>query len=254
MGRDERPRSPPQRRGGAPGRAQPGPRGHPPVLAAALLHDVGKNECGLGTYGRVIATVSGAAIGRDADTIRAWTRTRGFTRRVGLYLQHPKLGGDLLGMAGSDPRHRSLDPRAPPPRGRVDRSPSPPAAALQATPTTICSAAGSGGRVEEADGLAGAGEGRGREAWALAGTGGEDGRGAGRVGRQLGVAGLDRLEEGDDGVGRVGLERSVLGVLGRARPRGCGRWRRRGWSAGSTRRAWSRGRSAPRCRCRSPPA
>ena len=73
------------------------------VLAAALLHDVGKIECGLGTYGRVIATVSGAAVGRDPDTIRDWTRTRGFTRRVGLYLQHPRLGGDLLGMAGSDP-------------------------------------------------------------------------------------------------------------------------------------------------------
>ena len=73
------------------------------VLAAALLHDVGKTQAGLGTYGRVIATVSGAAVGRDPETIKAWTRTRGFTRRVGLYLQHPKLGGDLLGMAGSDP-------------------------------------------------------------------------------------------------------------------------------------------------------
>ena len=73
------------------------------VLAAALLHDVGKTQAGLGTYGRVIATVSGAAVARDPETIKAWTRTRGFTRRVGLYLQHPKLGGDLLGMAGSDP-------------------------------------------------------------------------------------------------------------------------------------------------------
>jgi len=74
-----------------------------PVLAAALLHDVGKTEAGVGTYGRVIATVSGAAIGRDQGTITDWTRTRGFTRKVGLYLQHPKLGGDLLAMAGSDP-------------------------------------------------------------------------------------------------------------------------------------------------------
>jgi hypothetical protein len=74
-----------------------------PVLAAALLHDVGKTQSGLGTYGRVIATVSGAAVGHDSETIRNWTRTRGFTRRVGLYLQHPKLGGDLLGIAGSDP-------------------------------------------------------------------------------------------------------------------------------------------------------
>jgi hypothetical protein len=74
-----------------------------PVLAAALLHDVGKTEADLGTYGRVIATVSGAVVGRDPDVVRAWTRTRGFTRAVGLYLQHPRIGGDLLAMAGSDP-------------------------------------------------------------------------------------------------------------------------------------------------------
>lgn len=74
-----------------------------PVLAAALLHDVGKLDAGLGVYGRVVATLSGAAIGRDPDVIRQWTRTRGITRRVGLYLSHPRLGGDLLALAGSDP-------------------------------------------------------------------------------------------------------------------------------------------------------
>jgi len=74
-----------------------------PVLAAALLHDVGKREAHLRTYGRVIATICGGVIRHDPDTIKAWTRTRGFTRRVGLYLQHAKLGGDLLGMAGSAP-------------------------------------------------------------------------------------------------------------------------------------------------------
>jgi hypothetical protein len=74
-----------------------------PVLAAALLHDVGKIEANFGPYRRVVATLSGAAVKRDPDIIRAWTRTTGLTRRVGLYLQHPKLGGDLLGMAGSDP-------------------------------------------------------------------------------------------------------------------------------------------------------
>ncbi|MCU1352031.1 MAG: hypothetical protein JWM05_1240 [Acidimicrobiales bacterium] len=71
-----------------------------PVLAAALLHDCGKVVSGLGTYGRVIATLSGAAAGRDHAM--AWSETRGFTRRVGLYLEHPRLGGDLLGLAGSD--------------------------------------------------------------------------------------------------------------------------------------------------------
>jgi hypothetical protein len=74
-----------------------------PVLAAALLHDVGKIESGFGIYGRTAATLSAMAIHHDQHMIQAWTRTTGFTRRVGLYLQHPKLGGDLLGMAGSDP-------------------------------------------------------------------------------------------------------------------------------------------------------
>ncbi|MCX7621371.1 MAG: hypothetical protein N2037_11075 [Acidimicrobiales bacterium] len=74
-----------------------------PVLAAALLHDVGKTQARLGTYGRVIATLSAAAVGHDPAVIEAWAQTRGFTRQVGLYLQHPRLGGDLLGMAGSDP-------------------------------------------------------------------------------------------------------------------------------------------------------
>jgi hypothetical protein len=72
-----------------------------PVLAAALLHDVGKIESGLGVYGRVVATLCGLIAGRE--TAKEWTRSRGFTRRVGLYLLHPDLGGDLLGMAGSDP-------------------------------------------------------------------------------------------------------------------------------------------------------
>lgn len=72
-----------------------------PVLAAALLHDVGKTECGLGVYGRVVATLCGMIAGRE--TAKHWARSRGFTRKVGLYLLHPDLGGDLLGMAGSDP-------------------------------------------------------------------------------------------------------------------------------------------------------
>lgn len=74
-----------------------------PVLAAALLHDVGKVEARLGVYGRTVATLSAAAIGHDPEIIRTWARMKGFTRRVALYLQHPRLGGDLLAMAGSDP-------------------------------------------------------------------------------------------------------------------------------------------------------
>jgi hypothetical protein len=71
-----------------------------PVLAAALLHDVGKTAARLGTYGRVVATVAGAATG--PEMARAWTEGKGFTRRVGLYLRHGELGGDMLALAGSD--------------------------------------------------------------------------------------------------------------------------------------------------------
>jgi predicted HD phosphohydrolase len=60
------------------------------LAPAALLHDVGKITSGLGTFGRVGATVLGW-IGRD--------RWRG---RVGDYLRHDALGAELLQAAGSD--------------------------------------------------------------------------------------------------------------------------------------------------------
>jgi hypothetical protein len=72
-----------------------------PVLAAALLHDIGKIDSGLGTYGRVVATLSGAVAGRE--TAHLWVTRDGFTRRVGLYLLHPGIGADHLELAGSDP-------------------------------------------------------------------------------------------------------------------------------------------------------
>lgn len=72
-----------------------------PVLAAALLHDVGKIDARLGTYGRVVATLSGLVAGRDMAHV--WRTKRGFTRRVGLYLLHPDIGGDQLELAGADP-------------------------------------------------------------------------------------------------------------------------------------------------------
>jgi hypothetical protein len=71
------------------------------VLAAALLHDVGKTVSGLRTYGRVIATLSGKVAGHHMA--HRWSNARGFVRRVGLYLRHPEMGGDLLAMAGSHP-------------------------------------------------------------------------------------------------------------------------------------------------------
>lgn len=72
------------------------------VVPAALLHDVGKTVAGLGTYGRVVATLSGWVGGHDMA--EAWADTRGMTRRVGLYLQYERLGAEQLAVAGSDPR------------------------------------------------------------------------------------------------------------------------------------------------------
>ena len=72
-----------------------------PVLAAALLHDVGKLDAGLRTYGRVVATLSGAVAGHEMANL--WVTRSGFTRKVGLYLLHPRSGGDMLELAGSDP-------------------------------------------------------------------------------------------------------------------------------------------------------
>ena len=72
------------------------------VLAAALTHDVGKTVAGLGTYGRVVATLSEAVGG--ATMANVWAERRGMTRKVGLYLQYPRHGADLLAVAGSDER------------------------------------------------------------------------------------------------------------------------------------------------------
>jgi len=65
-----------------------------PVLAAALLHDVGKTDSGLGTFGRVAATLVGRVLGPSRTSPSS---------RVGRYLRHDELGAALLGAAGSDP-------------------------------------------------------------------------------------------------------------------------------------------------------
>lgn len=54
-------------------------------IAGAILHDVGKIECGLGTFGRVAATVLGA-------------RTRSFAS----YHDHEEIGAQMARLAGSD--------------------------------------------------------------------------------------------------------------------------------------------------------
>ena len=55
-------------------------------IAGALLHDVGKIECQLGTFGRVVATLVGPR-----------------TERFALYHDHEEIGARLAADAGSDP-------------------------------------------------------------------------------------------------------------------------------------------------------
>ena len=55
-------------------------------IAGALLHDVGKIQCRLGTFGRVAATLVGPR-----------------TERFRLYHDHEQIGADLAVFVGSDP-------------------------------------------------------------------------------------------------------------------------------------------------------
>ena len=65
---------------------------------AALLHDIGKLDSGLGVFGRVLATLAGAAAGHDMA--EPWSEKRGVTRKFGLYLRHPELGASRIRMCG----------------------------------------------------------------------------------------------------------------------------------------------------------
>ena len=66
-------------------------------IAGALLHDVGKIECGLGTWGRVVASV----VGRRTERFR-------------IYHDHEHIGSVLAHAAGSDPATVALiDERGP---------------------------------------------------------------------------------------------------------------------------------------------
>jgi hypothetical protein len=66
-----------------------------PVLAAALLHDVGKIDARLGPFGRAGATLVAMAVGRD--------RAASWPGPLGRYLTHDQRGAQLLEDAGSDP-------------------------------------------------------------------------------------------------------------------------------------------------------
>jgi len=105
-----------------------GPGATQAVLAAALLHDVGKVDSGLGTMARVVATM----VGRPAVRRRSaeLAERGGPLGKLGRYLRHPEIGGALLGEAGSDTLTRAWaeshhrpeerwDPAVPVATGRV---------------------------------------------------------------------------------------------------------------------------------------
>lgn len=72
----------------------------PAEVAAALLHDVGKIEARLGTFGRVAATVWGRLAGPE--------RAQRGSGRFATYLRHEAIGAELLAGRGSAPRTVAL--------------------------------------------------------------------------------------------------------------------------------------------------
>jgi hypothetical protein len=65
------------------------------VVAGALLHDCGKTAAGLGTFGRVGATLWIGFVGR--------ARAAQGDGRIARYCRHEPVGAVLLAAAGSDP-------------------------------------------------------------------------------------------------------------------------------------------------------
>lgn len=72
------------------------------VVAAALLHDVGKVDAGLRTPARVVATLVWAVL--DDAVADRWLATRPADPRSRLarYRRHPEIGGRLLATAGAE--------------------------------------------------------------------------------------------------------------------------------------------------------
>ncbi len=72
-----------------------------PVRAAALLHDVGKVESGLGPVRRALVTLGAMVVGREAAA--EWSARGGMLGRAGAYVRHDEIGAALLTEACSDP-------------------------------------------------------------------------------------------------------------------------------------------------------
>lgn len=80
-------------------------RGSREVVASALLHDVGKVESGIGTFGRVAVTLAAIVLGRQRLALEPGRATQAprWRRRISDYLAHDRIGASLLEEAGSHP-------------------------------------------------------------------------------------------------------------------------------------------------------
>jgi hypothetical protein len=76
------------------------PAANRPVVAAALLHDVGKVISGYRTPARVVATAVWAVV--PGERIESWSAGGRPWRRLAQYRDHPALGAALIRQAGGD--------------------------------------------------------------------------------------------------------------------------------------------------------
>lgn len=91
------------------------------VMAAALLHDVGKVDSGLRTPARVAATLFWA-VAPDELADRWLAGRPGVRRRLASYRRHPEIGEQLLSDAGAAAltANWAADHHKPPARWRID--------------------------------------------------------------------------------------------------------------------------------------
>ena len=82
-------------------REQLGARASRAVIVASALHDVGKADTDLATFGRVGATVAGKVV--PASRLCAWEAQPGLRGRMARYAHHDKRGARMLMDAGSHP-------------------------------------------------------------------------------------------------------------------------------------------------------
>jgi hypothetical protein len=92
------------------------------VMAAALLHDVGKVDSQLRTPARVAATLFWAVA--PDDLADRWLSASGIRHRFASYRHHPRIGEQLLVEAGAalETAHWAGDHHKPAEKWRLDAS------------------------------------------------------------------------------------------------------------------------------------